>query len=232
MKVFLFDLDDTLYNQLLPFETAYDMVFGERFELDVHKLYVGSRRHGDDVFEASERGEMSMDDMHVYRLSMAFRDFGIEITREEALWFQREYAKAQKNIYLSETMESLLQELKDKGHRLGVISNGPAAHQRKKIQALCLERWIPGSDVYISGELDLMKPDRRIFDYVIKDMKVAGMEIYYVGDSFANDIAGAKGADLLAVWMNRRNHAMPKDSVIPDYQVHTEEELKELLTSL
>lgn len=232
MKLFLFDVDDTLYNQLMPFETGYHNVFGDRFELDIHQLYVGSRKHGDDVFVASERGEMSMDDMHVYRISMAFRDFDIEITREEALLFQQEYAKAQKHIYVSDTIKSLLTELKNKGHLLGVITNGPGQHQRNKIKALELEQWIAAEHAYISGELDLMKPDKQIFEYAIRDMQAEEAEVYYIGDSFANDIVGAKGAGLKAVWMNRRKHALPEGSVVPDYEVHTEEELKALLLEL
>lgn len=232
MKLFLFDVDDTLYNQLLPFETAYQIVFHNRFDLDIHQLYVGSRRHGDVVFEASERGEMSMDDMHVYRLAKAFEDFGILIDREEALWFQREYAAAQKKLYISATMKELLDRLKERGDLLGVITNGPGAHQRNKIQVLGLEQWIPGNHCYISGELDLMKPDRRIFDHAILDMKAQDAAIYYIGDSFANDIVGAKNAGLKAIWMNRRNLTMPQGSVSPDYEVRTEEELKELLLEI
>lgn len=232
MKVFLFDVDDTLYDQMLPFETAYHRVFGGRYDLDIHKLYVGSRKHGDDVFEASERGEMSMDDMHVYRISKAFQDFAVSITREEALSFQKEYAKEQHHIYLSDRMADLLEKLKSRGDLLGVITNGPGPHQRNKIRVLGLERWISAENMYISGELDVMKPDKRIFDYAVAHMKAEDAQIYFIGDSFVSDITGAKNAGLKAVWMNRRNHPLPENSVVPDYHVKTEGELEELLLSL
>lgn len=231
MKLFLFDVDDTLYNQLLPFENAYEQIFQNRHEIDIHRLYVASRKHGDDVFEASERGEMSMDDMHVYRISKAFLEFAVTITREEALQFQRAYEKAQKQIYLSDVMKELLTMLKERGERLGVITNGPGQHQRNKIKALELETWIPREYAYISGELGMMKPDKRIFEYAVSHMQADEAVVYYIGDSFANDIVGANHAGLKTVWMNRRNHTMPKMDVVPDYEVHTEEALRELLLS-
>ena len=232
MKVFLFDVDDTLYDQLQPFETAYRFVFGEAFDLDIHRLYIRSRKHGDDVFEASERGEMSMDDMHVYRISMAFKDFDIDITREDALLFQKKYAQAQGHIYLSDVTKAFLTKLKERGQCLGVITNGPGPHQRGKIKTLGLERWISPEHAYISGELAVMKPDARIFKHAVRDLKAEELDIFFIGDSYENDIVGAKGAGLKTVWMNRRNHRIPEGGVTPDHEVHTEEQLGELLLSL
>lgn len=49
-----------------------------------------------------------------------------------------------------------------------------------------------------------------------------------MGDSFENDIAGAKGAGWKAVWYNHRGHEATGD-VMPDYIVRTEKELIVLL---
>ena len=68
----LFDVDDTLYDMTQPFEKAYRDVFYDKYpQLDWKPVYVASRKHSDEVFEASQRGEISMDDMYVYRWSKA-----------------------------------------------------------------------------------------------------------------------------------------------------------------
>ena len=49
-----------------------------------------------------------------------------------------------------------------------------------------------------------------------------------MGDSYENDIEGAKGAGWNAIWYNHRNHR-PTGSAEPDYMVRSEKELLELL---
>lgn len=55
-------------------------------------------------------------------------------------------------------------------------------------------------------------------------MGILQEEICYVGDSFENDIAGAKAAGWNAVWYNHRDHQAAGD-VKPDAVVRSEEEL-------
>ena len=55
-------------------------------------------------------------------------------------------------------------------------------------------------------------------------MGILQEEICYVGDSFENDIAGAKAAGWNAVWYNHPDHQAAGD-VKPDAVVRSEEEL-------
>ena len=61
MKAVLFDVDDTLYDQVIPFQKAYEELFKGSFELSIEELYKRSRYYSDEVFEATQRGEMSME---------------------------------------------------------------------------------------------------------------------------------------------------------------------------
>ena len=59
MKAVIFDLDDTLYNQLQPFERAVGQFMGlEEGELEA--LYLAFRYRADEVFEDSVKGVLSM----------------------------------------------------------------------------------------------------------------------------------------------------------------------------
>lgn len=51
MKAILFDVDDTLYDQVVPFQKAYEDLFEGRYDLKVEELYKRSRYYSDEVFE-------------------------------------------------------------------------------------------------------------------------------------------------------------------------------------
>ena len=228
---FIFDIDDTLYNQVTPFEDAYRFLLGDRdYKVDIVELFVCFRKRSDEVYEQSMRGEMSMKDMQIYRMKKAFEDLNISISEEEAWTLQQIYAKNQKEIKLPETIKEMLDACKGKA-RLGVVTNGPAEHQMGKALALGLTKWIPEDFIIISGAVGVAKPERGIFEAALEKMRPDG-EVYYIGDSFVNDVQGAKGAGLKTIWLNRRNHRVPDGAQLPDYIVKTEEELKHLLEEM
>ena len=230
IKAILFDVDDTLYDLAAPFREACSIMFHDEPVTDVEGAFIASRKYSDRVFELSQKGEMSMEDMYAYRFENAFRDFGKIIDRKTAPEFQEIYGQRQKRIKMTQTIEELLNELKG-NISLGVITNGPAEHQWNKVHALDLERWIPTENIFVSGDLGMLKPHRDIFEYAERKMNIRSEELCFVGDSFENDIEGAKGAQWQAVWFNRRNHVQGL-SVKPDYIVRTEEELQNTLKKI
>ncbi|MCI8382876.1 MAG: HAD family hydrolase [Lachnospiraceae bacterium] len=228
MKAFIFDVDDTLYDQVQPFQNAYIKLFGKTNK-DIDKIFVSSRKHSDEVFEASENGLMTMEEMYIYRIREALKEFGILISDERALEFQRYYQEFQADIVMTEKMKKLLSDL---GHcvKMGVITNGPAQHQWDKVQALGLTKWIPRQNILVSGEAGAAKPDRKIFDLAVCKMGLDRTEAYYIGDSPANDIVGAANAGWRTIWFNRRNKKA--FSIKPDYTVCSEQELCNLIMKL
>lgn len=57
-----------------------------------------------------------------------------------------------------------------------------------------MERWIPSEHMFISSEIGYAKPDIRLFRYVEQKMHLQLETTYYIGDSFQNDVVGAKNA--------------------------------------
>lgn len=222
MKAIFFDVDDTLYDQVDTFRRAYEEVFGDRFELDIKELFKARSRRSDEVFEDSQTGKITMEAMYIYRGQKAFEDLGFVITEEEALEFQAVYARNQANLTVPELTAQLLDELKAKGIQLGVITNGPSAHQWKKVTALNVIRWMPQKNLIVSGDIGIIKPNRGIFDIAKERAGVAEDEIWFVGDSYLNDIVGAKGAGWNALWINRWKKELAAGDVQPDVMVYDE----------
>ena len=227
IKAVVFDVDDTLYDLSTPFKEACRTVFPEDTGLDLEGAFLASRRYSDSVYASSLSGKISMEEMYIYRFENAFRDYGKKIDAQTALMFQAVYEQKQQEIKMTESMKNLLENLSGK-MKLGIVTNGPTQHQWDKVNALGVEQWIPKEHILISGEIGIAKPDAEIFEAELGRVGLQKEDVCYVGDSFENDIAGAKGAGWKAVWYNHRGHEATGD-VMPDYIVRTEKELIVLL---
>lgn len=224
MKTFIFDVDDTLYDQVQPFEKAFNKYLKGKYDLDVQELYKRSRVYSDAIFPQVESGEMSVDDSGVYRMIHALKEYGITYTPEEALVFQLEYRYQQSHLELSQTIIDMFDDIKERV-QLGVLTNGVSEHQHKKIEGLKLKRWIPESHCFVSGDLGVSKPDIKAFKHIEKQLHNKPIDTYFVGDSLNHDLIGAKQAGWKMIWINRRNHDVSKCLYQPDYIVKNEEEM-------
>lgn len=231
MSAIIFDVDDTLYDQVIPFWNAYKAVFKDRFQLPMDDLFAASRRRSDEVFGPSQRGEITMEEMYIYRIQKAFEDFQVSITDQEALQFQAEYAENQKHLQVSEKMREILDFCAAR-IPIGIMTNGPSQHQWKKVNALEAQQWFPRETIFVSGDVGAAKPDRRIFDWACSKMGQKPEEMYMVGDSYDNDVVGAMSAGWKAIWLNRRGRKLPEGGLIPWKTVTSEEELQEVLEKI
>ncbi len=199
----LFDVDDTLYDQTVPFKEAYAQYFGENPAVPAAVIYPVTRKYSDQVYSQAMSGKITMEEMYIYRVQKAFEEFGVSITDEEALEFQEIYADRQHHIHMSPLMEEILDYCSGKAE-LGIITNGPSKHQWNKVKSLQAERWIPHENIFVSADVGAEKPEKKIFDYARRTMGLEEAEVWFVGDSFPLDVEGALNAGWNAVWMNRR----------------------------
>lgn len=103
------------------------------------------------------------------------------------------------NVIFNETVP-LLKELRARGIKTGVITNGPSVLQHTKLDNSGL---LPYCDiVVVSGDINVHKPDAQIFKYTADKLGLKAEECLYVGDHPVNDIEGALGAGMNAVRMN------------------------------
>jgi len=103
------------------------------------------------------------------------------------------------------------------GHILALVTNGQPDYQRAKVEALGL---LPYFQVFlISGEVGMGKPAPGIFLEAARRVGVNLSEAMHIGDSLANDVAGAKAAGLTAVWLNRAGTTRPADAPVPDHEI-------------
>jgi putative hydrolase of the HAD superfamily len=90
--------------------------------------------------------------------------------------------------------------LREHGIRVGVLTNGPSAFQRRKLETSGIGAEVDA--VAVSGELGVAKPDERAFELALALLGTGAGETAMVGDSLENDVLGGMHAGLApVVWM-------------------------------
>lgn len=95
-------------------------------------------------------------------------------------------------------LEGTLDALIARGYRLGLITNGRASIQGRKLVGLGI-RGRFDTEV-ISEVVGVRKPDPKIFGVALDAMGISPHEAAYVGDNPAPDIVGANRSGLMAIW--------------------------------
>jgi putative hydrolase of the HAD superfamily len=207
-----FDIDGTLYDRDASirqiaehqFEAHRDElsgVVGSRFverllELDAH----GHNRPLGLYHELAD--ELGFDDQLASRLEAAFRSDYFRYCR------------------LAPDTLTTLETLRERGKKLGVITNGPTEWQSRKLEALGITAFF--DTILISEAEGIQKPDPRIFARALERCGVRASESLYVGDHPDADIAGARGAGLLPIWKRVAYWKVP-------HEVMSIDELSEIL---
>jgi len=98
--------------------------------------------------------------------------------------------------------------------RVGLITNGFSDIQWAKIEQLGLRDLL--DPLIVSQDVGFAKPDPRIFAVALERVGCSAEEAAHVGDSLADDVAGARGAGLFAVWLRPQGRTLPPGAREPN----------------
>lgn len=228
----IFDVDDTIYNLMEPFQRTHEEMYAHRTDADCEQLFRASREYSDEAFYMEERGELTAEEAFYYRIQKTYADVGIEVSGEEAKFFQQRYRYYQKHIHVPQAIKEVLTYCKESGITMGTLTNGKKENQGQKIATLDLRRWFKEESLLISGGLGYSKPDPKAFEAVEKELGLEKEATWFVGDAFDMDVIGAKKAGWHVIWFNHRHRAMPECDIRPDVEVDTPEALLETIKKL
>ena len=185
--------------------------------LDVERL-IDTR---DQVHEEVRGTVVKMDDIRVESFKRALKDVGrpnddLGLHLSE-VYFQHRDAGQQ----LYDDVLPVLKALHPK-YTLGIISNGSSYPDQLGLNHLM------SFEVYSQDQGGIEKPDPRIFQIALESAGCSAHQLVHVGDSLKNDVAGAAGAGVRSVWLNRNGDTAPPDAR-PDAEIATLHGLMEVL---
>lgn len=229
---FVFDIDDTMYDLMEPFKKAHEKLFAERVSADCTGLFMKSRIYSDIILEKEKDGKIRKEDTFFERLRMTYEDVGLVISREESERFEEVYRYYQTRIEMFDFMEEVLDYCRQERIRIAVLTNGKSKGQRRKADALRLERWFDHDWIFPSEEIGYQKPDIRAFKEIENRMDFLPEDTWYIGDTYESDITGAKKAGWHTVWLNHRNRECPAGISEADRELKSGKELLPFLQDI
>lgn len=119
---------------------------------------------------------------------------------------------------------STLLELRRRGFRLGTVTNRAFGGERFRGDLRDAGLDIGWDAEAVSVEVGYLKPHPAIFEYALKQLRLGPACVLMVGNSLAEDVAGAQALGMRAAW---RRCAPDAEGVAPDYTI---DEVCELLS--
>ncbi|MDF2937255.1 MAG: family hydrolase [Paenibacillaceae bacterium] len=203
-KALMFDLDDTLYDFSGNWELAIRKTFQEHrltAALDQLSAVAAFNHYSSFHWSLVHRGAISFDEYRFKRLGSALADFGIALSEVEFSDFNTFFIE--NNLQLICPNEADIRQMAwwSERYRLGIITNGPADLAAEKIKRLGLDGFIPEEQIVVSERTGYFKPQAEIFRCGLNRLGVQSHEAVFIGDSWKDDVEGAMGAGVDAIWL-------------------------------
>lgn len=186
----LFDLDNTLFNVEQYMTGAFaDVAAHLATEYDVDRKQV----HTDllDLWHAETS-------MYPHLFDDIVAEYEIDADIEQLVAVFNEHEPTLKPY---DGVPTLLDRLQDTGYTLGVVTDGTARRQRRKLNALGLQSAF--ETVVLTDEVGEAKPSPLPFEEAACRLDRATERCIYVGDNPWVDFAGAKEVDMVTVRLLR-----------------------------
>ena len=210
----VFDLDDTLYSEKDFVRSGYRAVAKLLPEIDNAE---------EKLWSAFVSGRSAIDTV--------LSDEGIytDELRDRCLL---EYRGHFPEIELYDGACELLADLRKRGLKLGIITDGRPLGQRNKIKALGLENMV--DEIIVTDEIggvDFRKPNDISFRIMQRKLKVPFEEMVYVGDNLSKDLHAPRQLGMQAIWFKNTDgvHPIPSGAVLPEKRIDAIVEVAELI---
>ncbi len=212
-----FDLDDTIFDHALTCRDALGALRRERSlfqRRSLDELATEYSRLLEAVHPEVLAGRWDADDARRVRFERLAAFCGSTLSRAGATDLSQQYRRHyQSRGRLVPGARRLLEQLHGRTI-IGIVTNNESAEQREKLAYLGVTHLV--DHLVVSEEVGVGKPDPRIFETALGRAGVSAKETVMVGDSWANDVVGAREAGIGAVWFNRFAADPPEALAVPE----------------
>ena len=156
-------------------------------------------------------------------IRQALAHFGVELSDDELVRFlEAEHAAWEPARVLGSTTHALLEGLRERGLRLGLVSNAfdPGWLLHRDLEQMGIASRLDFA--VFSSEVGVRKPHPEIFGRALEALGVAPERALFVGDRLYEDVRGAGELGMTtvqALWFRADEHP---DGREPDYQAFTQ----------
>jgi putative hydrolase of the HAD superfamily len=228
-------MDDTIVLWEIPVQSVWEDAVNryrkELGDLKPEELYRAIRATSDWYWSTPDRHREGRLDLPKARreigqlafLSLGRTDMDLAVKIADAYTEERE-----KGSSLAPGTKELLKDLRRRGIKLGLVTNGASDTQRAKIEKYNLAPYF--DYILIEGEFEYGKPDERVFRHVLGKLNAEPSKTWMVGDNLEFDIAPCRPLGIYSIWVNgNSDDSKPLDGVRPDKIIHSISEIRGLI---
>jgi len=236
-KGILFDLDDTILSAYGRPDVAWRKVareFAERIapvspDDLAARIAAEARRFWDDAARHKE-WRQKLDDARREIVTRALTGMpeNVEFSTETRHAIADRFTRLRDDeMALFPGAGGTLDELKARGVRLALVTNGTGEAQRAKIARFTLEHRF--DHIQIEGEHGFGKPEERAYRHALAALALQPSEAWMVGDNLEWEVAAPQRLGIFAVWHDAYGQGLPAGSPIrPDRIITRLQELLEV----
>jgi len=215
-RALLFDLDDTIVRESAGSEDLWAEMcdeFAPRAGVAASALHAAVRAAREWFWNdpaRERRGRLAMPWARRAIAEEAFRRLRLRnLALAHALGDAFTRTRSERMQFFPGARETLA-ELRARGHRLALLTNGGALFQREKIERFELA---PLFDVVlVEGELGFGKPDARVFERALRALGAQPGDSLMTGNDLGADVLGAKNAGIRSVWVDHAGGGVPENA--------------------
>lgn len=210
IRAVCFDLDDTLFDHRGAARTGVRTFLGRQGVEVTDSVIAAWFRAEDTQYERWRTGEIGFADQRRERLRTVLPPLGIAVPTSAAALdaLFDEYLAAYRDAWrVFPDVLPLLRSLRERGYRLGLLTNGAESQQLDKLARTGLDEAFDA--VCVSERIGVQKPDQRAFTLLAERLGVDPQACVFVGDDPEKDVRGARRAGMHAVLVDRADPAAP-----------------------
>lgn len=137
------------------------------------------------------------------------------------------YTDYREQLYFENDLYDTLKAIKDKGFKIGIISNTCYYDEVMKECFKTAEIHDLIDNFTFSYSLRIGKPNKQIFENAMDTMRICPMEAVMVGDSLESDIKPALELGMKTIWLNQNNSE--SKGIVADIEISFISEILEYL---
>lgn len=216
-------MDDTLLDGHTAMTASWTIVCAEAATVmggNAESLRDAIRRESIEFWKdesISGHWRVKLDDARTQVLERALSSEGLDAGQGRDLALQYADLHRQHSVLFDDAVETL-ELLRDRGMKLGLLTNGAHDPQWEKIRRFDLARHF--DVIVVEGEFGRGKPEPDVFRHALATVGAAAHEAWHIGDNLYADVGGAKNVGISAAWIHRERLSRPEsDHAEPDASV-------------
>ena len=228
-QAILIDLDDTILDDSGCVDACWTDACSEvapQAGVDAETLRLAIKQHaswwwGDD--DRMRRGRLDLRAATTEVVGEVMGQLGCDAAL--ALYLANRYRdlREERATLLDGAIETL-EWLRHNDVRLGMMTNGAGPAQRSKIERFALASHF--DYIVIEGEFGVGKPDVRVFETLLRELRATPATAWAIGDNLRADVYPAMEMGIHGIWVDPADRGVPVDWREPDRTVRSISDLR------